>query len=128
VVNPLTPNGGLIVPLTGVDVDVWGANDINPNMLALDGQLYGVQAVGLTNVPVTLTKPAGLVPTPSGGPTQSQNAILKLTGTLTGPVAITLPLPGYYIIDAMGVSACPAISLPCGRSGLARSLGCRSVR
>lgn len=98
-VNPVTVNLGIIVPLTGADVDLWGEDDINPNMVALDGLLGGVQTVSLTNVPVTLTSPPGFVPTPSPGPTESQNRVLRFTGALTGNVRVTLPLPGAYLID-----------------------------
>ena len=98
-VNPVTVNLGIIVPLTGADVDLWGEDDINPNMVAIDGLLGGVQTVSLTNVPVTLTSPAGFVPTPSPGPTESQNRVLRFTGALTGNVRVTLPLPGAYLID-----------------------------
>lgn len=98
-VNPVTVNLGIIIPLTGADIDTWGEDDINPNMVALDGLLGGVQTIGLTNAPVTLTAPAGFVATPSPGPTQSQNRVLRFTGALTGNVRVTLPLPGAYLID-----------------------------
>lgn len=123
-VNPVTVNLGIIIPLTGADVDTWGEDDVNPNMVAFDGLLGGVQTIGLTNVPVTLTSPAGFVPTPSPGPTQSQNAVIKFTGTLTGNVTVTLPLPGRYVIDnqttgnflitLQGVTATEVIALPPG--------------
>jgi len=38
-------------------------------------------------------------------PYAGQNAVLKLTGTLTSNVQITLPLPGYYVIDSSGLAA-----------------------
>lgn len=98
-VNPTTVNLGIIVPLTGADVDLWGEDDINPNMVAIDGMLAGVQTIGVTNLPVTLTVPAGFTATPSPGPTQSQNRVLRFTGVMTGNVRITLPLPGAYLID-----------------------------
>lgn len=98
-VNPVTVNLGIIVPLTGADTDTWGEDDINPNMVALDGLLAGVQTISLSSAPVTLTSPAGFVPTPSPGPTQSQNRVLKFTGTLSADVLVTLPLPGVYVID-----------------------------
>lgn len=123
-VNPVTVNAALIVPLTGVDVDLWGANDINPNMVALDGLICGVQIVSVSNAPVTLTSPAGFVPTPSAGPTQSQNRVLRFTGTLTAGVAVTLPIPGAYIIENLttgnfvlsfrGVTATEVIGTPQG--------------
>lgn len=98
-VNPVTVNLGIIVPLTGADVDVWGENDVNPNMVALDGIIAGVQTISAGAVPITLTSPAGFVPTPSAGPTQAQNRVLRFTGVLTANVRVTLPLPGSYLID-----------------------------
>ncbi len=98
-VNPTTVNVGIIVPLTGADVDTWGAVDVNPNMVAIDGMIAGVQTIGLTNVPVTLTKPAGFAPTPGGGPTQAQNSTLRFTGILTANILVTMSLPGKYIIE-----------------------------
>src|SRR6266700_6847807 len=68
-------------------------------MVAFDGLFCGVQTVGVTNVPVTLTSPAAFVPTPSPGPTQSQNRVLRFTGVMTGNVRITFPIPGVYVIE-----------------------------
>lgn len=97
--EPTTVNVGLIIPNTGDLAGTWGSAAVNPDFVALDGYFGGVQAISLSNVNVTLTAPAGFAPTPGGGPTQAQNAVLKFTGTLTGNVRITLPLPGFYIID-----------------------------
>lgn len=80
-------------------MDLWGEQDVNPNMVALDGFIGGVQQVAVTNAPVTLTAPAGFTATPTPGPTQSQNRVLRFTGVMTGNVRITLPLPGSYLID-----------------------------
>jgi microcystin-dependent protein len=98
VTEPTTTNTGLIIPNTGDLTGQWGANALNPNFAAIDGHTGATQTISVSNVPITLTSPAGFTPTPSGGPTQAQNAILKFTGALTGNVQVTLPLPGYYII------------------------------
>lgn len=97
--DPQTVNTGLFVPNTGADIDTWGANALNPDFVALDGLIAGVQTIGATNVPITLTSPAAFVATPSPGPTQAQNRVLRFTGVLTGNVRVTLPLPGSYLID-----------------------------
>ena len=97
--GPFSVNTGLILPLTGTLVDTWGEDAVNPDFVALDGLVSGVQTIGVTNAPVTLTAPAGFTATPSPGPTQSQNRVLRFTGTMTGNVRITLPLPGSYLID-----------------------------
>lgn len=96
--DPQTTNIGLAVPTRGSDVGVWDT-PVNADFTALDGFQGGVQPITLSNAPVTLTVPAGFTATPSGGPTQAQNAVLRLTGTLTSGVTITLPMPGYYIIE-----------------------------
>lgn len=101
---PNTVNTGLIVPNTGDLVDTWGSAALNPDFVAIDGMLAGVATIGVTNAPVTLTAPAGAI-TPSPGPVQSQNKVLRFTGTLTGDVRVTLPLPGSYIIENLTFGA-----------------------
>src|SRR5262249_41286884 len=58
----------------------------------------GVQTISAGASPITLTSPTG-TPVPGAGPTQAQNAVLRITGTLTANVQITLPLPGPLIIE-----------------------------
>lgn len=94
--DPTTANQLLAVPTRGSDPGTWDL-PVNGNTTALDGLFGGMQGISVTNTPITLTAPAGVV-TASAGPTQAQNAILNFTGTLTGNVQVTLPLPGYYII------------------------------
>lgn len=96
--EPTTTGKALIIPATGDLVDTWGPDAVNPNMNALDGMLAGFTSIALTNTNVTLTVPSGFIATPGAGPTQSQNAMINLTGTLTGPVAIFFPMPGFYIV------------------------------
>jgi len=78
---------------------------VNGDFVALDGFQGGVQTIGLGSSPVTLTVPAGFTATPSAGPTQAQNAVLRLTGVLTSAVTITLPMPGYYIVENLTTGA-----------------------
>lgn len=91
-----TVNILLQVPPRGGSAGVWDV-PVNGDFSSIDGWLGGVTAISLSNSNVTLTKPTGTV-TASGGPTQAENAVIKLTGTLTGNVVITLPLPGKYIV------------------------------
>jgi microcystin-dependent protein len=98
-VTATTVNGGLIIPGTGELVGVWGSNAVNPNFVSIDGLFGGVTTISAAASPIVLTSPAGFTPTPSAGPTQAQNAVLKFTGTLTANVQVTLPLPGSYIVD-----------------------------
>ena len=97
--DPQTVNIGLFVPNTGADVDTWGAVALNPDFVAIDGFIGGVQTIAATNAPITLTAPAAFTATPTPGPTQAQNRVLRFTGTLTANVRVTLPLPGAYLID-----------------------------
>lgn len=124
-VNPRTVNTGIIVPLTGADVDLWGELDVNPNMVAIDGFIGGVQTIAITGGNLTLSAPAGFTATPTPGPTQSQNRVLRLTGVLTTNELITLPLPGSYIVENLttgnfqvqiqgAVSVVEAVALPQG--------------
>src|SRR4051812_11908803 len=95
---PTTALGALSVPTTGSESGTWGSASLNPNFVALDGVARGVQTVSLAAATTfTLSAPSGSI-TPGAGPTQAQNAILKFSGTLSGNAAITLPLPGYYIV------------------------------
>lgn len=96
-VDLTTTNILLSVPLRGSDAGTWDL-PVNGNSSALDGYFGGVQPVSLTNIPVTLTAPTGS-PTPAPGPTQAQNAVLRFTGALSANVVVTLPLPGYYIVE-----------------------------
>lgn len=99
-VNPRTVNAGIIVPLTGADVDLWGEIDVNPNMVAIDGFIGGVQPIAVTGAaPLTLSAPSGFTATPSPGPTQSQNRVLRFTGALAANQQVTLPLPSVYVIE-----------------------------
>ena len=94
--DPTTTNILLAVPTRGSNVGTWD-EPVNANSTALDGMFGGVVTVGLTSSNVTLTAPTGSV-TPAAGPTQSQNQMIKLTGTLTANVKVRFPLPGRYIV------------------------------
>lgn len=95
--DPTSSNILLSLPLHGSNVDTWDV-PVNGDFTALDGFFGGVQTISLSNSNVTLTAPSG-TPTPAAGPTQSQNAVLRLTGTLSGNLTVTLPLPGYIIVE-----------------------------
>lgn len=101
--DPTTVNIALAVPLHGSNVDTWDV-PLNADFTAIDGFFGGVQTVSVSNTPVTLTSPTGTV-TPSAGPSQSQNAVLVFTGTLTANVQVTLPLPGPIIVTNLTTGA-----------------------
>ena len=96
---PTTLNGGLIIPNTGDLPGTWGSNALNPNFVSIDGLFGGATTISASNALIVLTSPSGFAPTPSAGPTQAQNAVLQFTGTLTANVQVTLPIPGYCIIN-----------------------------
>ena len=93
--EPNTPNVALIIPNTGDLVGSWGSAALNPDFVALDGMLGGTLTIPLTNAPVTLGLPAGAI-APTAGPTQSQNALITFTGTISGDIVVTLGMPGRY--------------------------------
>lgn len=98
-VNPTTVNVLLEAPVHGAEVDTWD-QPVNRDWTAIDGLFGGVGIVGVSNLPVTLTIPAGLGPAvPAPGPWQSQNRVLRFTGALTANVTVTLPLATKYVID-----------------------------
>lgn len=78
---------------------------VNGDFNALDGFFGGVQTISLSNTNVLLTSPSGFTPTPSGGPTQSQNGVIRFTGALTGNVVVTLPLPGFNIFENLTIGS-----------------------
>lgn len=94
--DPQTVNLLLSIPVRGSNVGVWDS-PVNGDFNSLDGWIGGAVSISLSGSNVTLTKPTGTA-SPGGGPTQAENAILKLTGTLSGNVVLTLPLPGKYIV------------------------------
>lgn len=98
--EPTTVNRALIVPNTGDLPDTWGTDAINPDMVAIDGMFGGATTIPVTSGgSVTLSVPSGFVATPSAGPTETQNAYLIFTGTLTGNAQVVFPTPGFYIVD-----------------------------
>lgn len=72
---------------------------VNGNSIAIDGKLGGVQSLSFTSATtVLLTMPSTGTVSPSAGPNQSENALLKFTGTLTGNIVVQFTLPGFYIV------------------------------
>lgn len=93
------------MPVRGSDVGTWDT-PVNGDFIAVDGYIGGVQTVNAAgSSPITLTSPAAFVPTPSAGPTQAQNGVIRFTGALTGNVQITLPLPGFVIVENLTTGA-----------------------
>lgn len=86
-VDPLTTNVGLAVPIRGSDVGTWDL-PVNGDFTLIDSMLGGVTTLALSSAPVTLAT------------SQAQNSIIRLTGTLIANVAITLPsIYKFWTID-----------------------------
>lgn len=95
--DPVTNNIALAIPTRGSNVGVWDV-PVNSDFNSIDGFFGGVQTISATSTNIVLTSPAGSI-TPSGGPTQAENAVLRFIGSLSAPVQVTLPLPGFYIVE-----------------------------
>jgi microcystin-dependent protein len=121
---PNTVNRFFSVPNTGDLPGAWGTSALNPNFNSIDGTLGGVGTIALSvATTITLTLPAGASFTPGAGPSQSENALLKFTGTLTGNAVIKFTMPGFYIVqNACGSAAAFSIQLT-PASGGGNSIG-----
>jgi hypothetical protein len=84
---PSTPNKGYEVQVTGTNVNTWG-DVLNDDMIAIvDSNLGGIVTKTLSNAPVVLDA------------TESQNAIVRLIGTLTGNVLVSTLANGSTIVE-----------------------------
>lgn len=113
--DPTSTNILLSLPLLGSNVGTWNI-PVNSDFNSMDGYIGGVQSVGVASSNLILSCPAG-TPTPSGGPTQAQNAVLRFIGTLTVNVQVTLPLPGYYIVENLTSASAQVLILRAAGSG-----------
>lgn len=97
--DPTTSNKLLAQPSRGSDIGTWDL-PMNSNASALDGMFGGVTTIPLSvSTTVLLTVPSTGSVSPTAGPNQSQNALIKFTGTLTGFPVVQFTLPGFYIIN-----------------------------
>jgi len=84
---PSTPNLVMEQPLRGSFVGTWDV-PVNGNTGILDQAFGGVTALALSSAPITLSA------------SQAQNNIIRLTGTLTANVAITMAsIYKFWTID-----------------------------
>jgi hypothetical protein len=88
-----TPNKGYPTLVTGSGVDTWGDTYNLEGWTRVDSNFAGITSKSLTNVNVTLTAD------------ESQNALLRLSGTLTGNVQITTASKGLFFVDTSGLTA-----------------------
>lgn len=97
--DPTTGNILLSTPTRGSDSGTWDS-PLNSNAIALDGRFGGAVTLGLSAAStVLLTTPSTGVVSAAAGPNQSQNSLIRFTGTLTGNIAVQFTLPGFYIIE-----------------------------
>lgn len=85
----LTPNLGLTVPTVGGDAGPAFAEEINGDLVIIDGIYGGVNSLNVSGAAnVTLTT------------TQAQNLIQQFTGTLTGKITVFAPAVGaFYAVE-----------------------------
>src|SRR5215467_10430645 len=123
--EPTTPNIGLTVPNTGDLPGAWGTSALNPNFLQVDGMLGGVVSFSLSAATsITLTTPgATTVFTPTGGPNQSSNALISLSGSLSGNATLKLTVPGHYSVSNQCTVGTNFVQLS-PVSGGGKSVGC----
>lgn len=95
--DPATSNVGLYQPSRGSDPGTWDS-PVNANTGAADSLASNVAIIPLTNVNVTLSTPPNSGASWSG-PYQSQSAVLRFTGALSGHCGVVLPRPGFWIIE-----------------------------
>src|SRR5882672_11957828 len=96
--DPVEPLKQLAIPSRGSDVGTWDT-PINNDMTAIAAMLGGFATLALSSATtITLSIATGSV-TPGAGPVQSQNALLRFSGTLTGTATIQFTLPGFYIVE-----------------------------
>jgi microcystin-dependent protein len=98
--DPTTSNKLLAVPTRGSDSGTWDL-PVNGNSNALDGILGGVTTISVSaSTTILLSVPSTGSVSAGSGPNQSENAMIVLTGTLTGGNSvIQFTLPGFYIIN-----------------------------
>ncbi|MCA6108095.1 hypothetical protein [Bradyrhizobium cenepequi] len=96
------PTGNIILetPARGADPGTWDI-PVNGNSGIIDGYLGGVANIAVAGS-LTLSAPPGAA-APAAGPFQASNAVLRLTGAPVADQIITLPLPGRYVVDAIGL-------------------------
>jgi hypothetical protein len=101
----VTTNKGYPLIATGAEVDNWGALANTDGWTVIDNNLAGVTTKSLTNVNVTLSA------------SESQSAILRLTGVLTGAVQITTACVGFFFVENLTTGSF-AVTITNGVSGV----------
>jgi len=122
VTEPTTPNIGLISPLTGDLPGAWGTAALNPNSLNIDGLFGGFALLSLSSATTIALSTTTASFTPTAGPSQSSNALLRLSGTLTGTAVIQFRRPGFYIVENLCVVGAFCVTLA-PSAGTGNSIG-----
>lgn len=111
-VDPVTANIALAVPIRGSDVGTWDT-PVNGDFTIIDGAFGGVTTIALTSAAVTLAT------------SQAQNNIIRLTGTLTASVGITLPsIYKFWTIDNQIVNSPSSFAVVLASTSGANQIGC----
>jgi len=84
---PTTTYKGYSIPTTGTMPGTWGT-ELNTNSFGvIDANVGGIVGIPLSNVNVSLSA------------AQAQNLIVRLTGSLTASVQVTIPTQGFAVIE-----------------------------
>jgi hypothetical protein len=95
--DPQTTNLGYFIPLNGADVGTWD-EPMNANYAAIDNTFSTVSSISLAGGNnITLSTP--IDDSSSWVPTQSQSALLRFSGILPNNVSVTLPRPGFWLVE-----------------------------
>lgn len=123
--DPVTSNRSLVTPVVGQDSGTWGGILNSGVMAQLDLILGATQAISITSADVTLST------------AQWNNAVIKLSGALTGSHNLILPLNpnsatvavgGYFVVDneTTGAFNVTVITAAVGSTGVKVPQGVRT--
>jgi microcystin-dependent protein len=121
--DPTTSNILLAIPTRGSDSGQWDT-PVNGDFTALDGILGGNVSIALAAATtLLLTVPATGSVSPTAGPNQSQNALIKFSGTLTGNAVIQVTLPRIYTFDTTALTVATSYVQVAPASGTGTAVG-----
>ena len=102
---------GLELIATGTENNTWGATLNSSVFNRIDQNLGGIVTKSLTNVNVTLTAD------------ESRQAIVRLSGTLTGNVTITTSCQGFFFVENLCTLGAFAVTITNGVAGVTAPAG-----
>jgi len=100
--DPQTVNLGYFVPVRGSDVGHWD-EPMNANYQGIDATFSAVSAISLSNADYTLSLP--VTDSSRWQANNIQSALLRFTGSLSTNVNVTLPRPGFWLVENLCTGA-----------------------